>query len=114
MIFISLVSAPDNGMTGAIYWGMVADASTGEDHDLDAHGLAMAWIYGDVVHHDPQWRRAGDPFGLRDRFRAAVPLVAWAMVGTIELLNFIRVLTPGRPSPAAARDGWRPRHCAGA
>ncbi|MGW2689624.1 hypothetical protein ACWC6I_41525 [Streptomyces sp. NPDC001414] len=74
------------------YWVMVADASTGEEHDLDAHGLAMAWIYGDVVHHDPERRQAGDPFGLRDRFRAAVPLVAWAMVGTIELLNFIRAL----------------------
>ncbi|MEU1003785.1 hypothetical protein [Streptomyces tibetensis] len=74
------------------YWVMVADASTGEEHDLDAHRLAMAWIYGDVVHHDPERRQEGDAFGLRDRFRAAVPLVAWAMVATIELLNFIRVL----------------------
>ncbi len=52
----------------------------------------MAWIYGDVVHHDPERRREGDAFGLLDRFRAAVPLVAWAMVGTIELLNYIRAL----------------------
>ncbi|MEV7895352.1 hypothetical protein [Streptomyces cyaneofuscatus] len=74
------------------YWVMVADTSTGEERDLDAHGLAMAWIYGDVVHHDPERRKEGDTFGLRDRFRAAVPLVAWAMVGTIELLNFVRAL----------------------
>ncbi|MGW3029176.1 hypothetical protein [Streptomyces sp. NPDC001221] len=74
------------------YWVMVADAATGEDHDLDAHRLANAWIYGDVVHHDPARRREGDPFGLRDRYRAAVPLVAWAMIATIELLNYIRAL----------------------
>lgn len=75
------------------YWVMVADTATGEDHDLDAHRLAWAWIYGDVVHHDPERRKEGDPFGLLDRFRAAVPLVAWAMVGTIELLNYIRALS---------------------
>ncbi|MGW4186311.1 hypothetical protein ACWEK2_29595 [Streptomyces albidoflavus] len=74
------------------YWVMVANTSTGEESDLDAHGLAMAWIYGDVVHHDRGRRKEGDAFGLRDRFRAAVPLVAWAMVGTIELLNFVRAL----------------------
>ncbi|WNE93852.1 hypothetical protein PS467_00070 [Streptomyces luomodiensis] len=74
------------------YCVMVADTATGQDHDLDAHRLAMAWIYGDVVHHDPERRKEGDAFGLRDRFRAAVPLIAWAMVGTIELLNFIRAL----------------------
>ncbi|MES4909431.1 MULTISPECIES: hypothetical protein [unclassified Streptomyces] len=74
------------------YRVMVADTATGEDHDLDAHRLAMAWIYGDVVHHDPDRRQEGDAFGLLDRFRAAVPLVAWAMVGTIELLNYIRSL----------------------
>ncbi|MFF2375026.1 hypothetical protein ACFVUW_11650 [Streptomyces xiamenensis] len=71
---------------------MLSNTSTGEEHDLDAHRLAMAWIYGDVVHHDPERRREGDAFGLLDRFRAAVPLVAWVMVGTIELLNYIRAL----------------------
>ncbi|MFB7998799.1 hypothetical protein ACFC4G_38975 [Streptomyces sp. NPDC056002] len=74
------------------YWVMVADTATGEDQDLDAHRLANAWIYGDVVHHDPARRQEGDAFGLLDRFRAAVPLVAWTMVGTIELLNHIRAL----------------------
>ncbi|MFJ8004042.1 hypothetical protein [Streptomyces fagopyri] len=74
------------------YWVMVSNSATGEDHSLDRHRLAMAWIYGDVVHHDAARRQEADPFGLVDRFRAAVPLIAWAMVGTIELLNFIRVL----------------------
>ncbi|MFI9081831.1 hypothetical protein ACIGW8_36200 [Streptomyces sioyaensis] len=36
--------------------------------------------------------REGDAFGLLDRFRAAVPLVAWVMVGAIEFLNYIRAL----------------------
>ncbi|MFF4401498.1 hypothetical protein [Streptomyces sp. NPDC001480] len=52
----------------------------------------MAWIYGDVVHHDTERRQEGDAFGLFERFRGAVPLVAWAIVGTIELLNYIRAL----------------------
>ncbi|GGV91772.1 hypothetical protein GCM10010228_82920 [Streptomyces massasporeus] len=87
------VSPSTRGESG--YWIMVSNTATGKQCDLDAHGLAMAWIYGDVVHHDPERRREGDAFGLRDRFRAAVPLVAWVMVGTIELLNYIRVLNEG-------------------
>ncbi|MEV7203504.1 hypothetical protein [Streptomyces griseoluteus] len=62
---------------------------SGSEHDLDAHRLALAWIYGDVVHHDRERRREGDPFGLWDRFRAAVPLVAWSMVATVELLTYV-------------------------
>lgn len=76
----------------AAYRVLVANTATGEEHDLDAHRLALAWIYGDVVHHDTERRREGDPFGLRDRFRAAVPLVAWTMVATVELLAYIEVL----------------------
>ncbi|MDX3772445.1 MULTISPECIES: hypothetical protein [unclassified Streptomyces] len=76
----------------AAYRVLVADMATGEEHDLDAHRLALSWIYGDVVHHDTKRRKEGDPFGLRDRFRAAVPLVAWTMVATIELLAYIEAL----------------------
>ncbi|MFI5642940.1 hypothetical protein ACIA8H_36880 [Streptomyces goshikiensis] len=76
----------------AAYRVLVADTATGEEHDLDAHRLALSWIYGDVVHQDPEQRKKGDPFGLRDRFRAAVPLVAWTMVATIELLAYIEAL----------------------
>ncbi|MDT9682329.1 hypothetical protein RND61_09605 [Streptomyces sp. TRM76323] len=74
------------------YQVMISNTVTGEDHGLDRHKLAMAWIYGDVVHHDVQRRQEGDAFGLFERFRGAVPLVAWTMVGTIELLNYIRAL----------------------
>ncbi|MGW3312082.1 hypothetical protein ACWDG9_36490 [Streptomyces sp. NPDC001073] len=83
--------APTTGEEAG-YWVMVSNTATGEDHNLDRHRLAMAWIYGDVVHHDTARRQEADPFGLVDRFRAAVPLIAWAMIGTIELLNFTRVL----------------------
>ncbi|MGV9790819.1 hypothetical protein [Streptomyces sp. NPDC003435] len=76
----------------AAYRVLVANMATGEEHDLDAHQLALAWIYGDVVHHDAERRKDGDPFGLRDRFRAAVPLVAWTMVATIELLAYTEAL----------------------
>lgn len=76
----------------ADYWVMVPNTATGEHHDLDAHRLAMARIYGDVVHHDPEQRQEGDAFGLLDPFRAAAPLVASSMVSTIELLNHIRAL----------------------
>nr|BAK19900.1 hypothetical protein [Streptomyces rochei] len=76
----------------AAYRVLVADTATGEEHDLDAHRLALSWVYGDVVHHDTERRKEGDPFGLRDRFRAAVPLVAWTMVATIELLAYIEAL----------------------
>ncbi|MFF3980743.1 hypothetical protein [Streptomyces sp. NPDC001828] len=80
------------GHSTAAYRVLVTNTVTGESHDLDAHGLALAWIYGDLVHHDPQRRKEGDPFGLRDRFRAAVQLVAWTMVATIELLAYTRRL----------------------
>ncbi|MFG2452782.1 hypothetical protein ACGFSG_25705 [Streptomyces sp. NPDC048512] len=83
--------APTTGEEAG-YWVMVSNTATGEDHNLDRHRLAMAWIYGDVVHHDTARRQEADPFGLVDRFRAAVPLIAWAMIGTIELLNFTRAL----------------------
>ncbi|WP_327267165.1 hypothetical protein OG444_40285 (plasmid) [Streptomyces sp. NBC_01232] len=74
------------------YTVMVANTTTGQTASLTDHDLAWAWIYGDVVHHDPKKRREADPFGLAERFRAAVPLVTWAMVAAIELLNHIRAL----------------------
>ncbi|MEU4352912.1 hypothetical protein [Streptomyces sp. NPDC023838] len=77
---------------GAAYRVMISNTATGEQHELDSHRLALAWIYGDVVHHDMERRKEGDPFGLRDRFRAAVPLVAWTMAATIELLGYIEAL----------------------
>ncbi|MFJ3728842.1 hypothetical protein ACIPYQ_40650 [Streptomyces sp. NPDC090045] len=74
------------------YTVMLANTTTGQTASLTDHDLAWAWIYGDVVHHDLKKRRDADPFGLAERFRAAVPLITWAMVAAIELLNHIRAL----------------------
>ncbi|WP_051844176.1 hypothetical protein [Streptomyces sp. NRRL S-813] len=74
------------------YRVLVGDIVTGDTADMADQELAMAWIYGDVVHHDTERRQEADPFGLSARFRAAVPLVAWVMVAAIELLTFLRFL----------------------
>ncbi len=74
------------------YQVMLGDTAEGWTVELDDRKLATAWIYGDVVHHDTQLLDEADPFGLSERFRAAVPLVAWTMVKAIELLNYVRAL----------------------
>ncbi|MDQ0904729.1 hypothetical protein QFZ22_000714 [Streptomyces canus] len=82
-------SAPTRGSG---YQVMIGNAVTSQAADLDDQRLAMAWIYGDVVHHDTERLKETDPFGLTERFRAAAPLVAWVMVRAIELLNYVRAL----------------------
>jgi hypothetical protein len=74
------------------YQVMLSDTAEGWTTELDDRKLATAWIYGDAVHHDTDLLEEADPFGLSERFRAAVPLVAWVMVKAIELLNYVRVL----------------------
>jgi hypothetical protein len=84
-------TVPKSGQENG-YQVMLGNASTGSTAELDDHRLAIAWIYGDVVHHDTDLLKETDPFGLSERFRAAAPLVAWIMVKAIELLNYIRAL----------------------
>jgi hypothetical protein len=84
--------AEPNAARESGYQVMIGDTATGRTAELDDRKLATAWIYGDVVHHDTDLLKEADPFGLSERFRAAVPLVAWTMVKAIELLNYIRVL----------------------
>lgn len=54
--------------------------------------LGFAWIYGDVVHSDADRLAETRTFGVRERFRAAVPLVANIMGLAIGTLNFTRQL----------------------
>ncbi|WP_433616896.1 hypothetical protein ACQP2P_16170 [Dactylosporangium sp. CA-139114] len=54
--------------------------------------LGFAWLYGDVVHSDADRLARTRSFGVRERFRAAAPLVAHIMVLTIATLNFARIL----------------------
>ncbi|MFJ8563003.1 hypothetical protein ACIRD0_37190 [Streptomyces microflavus] len=87
----------------ADYHSMVTDTVTGESAELDDLRLALAWIYGDVVHHDTARRQEAALLGLQERFRAAVPLVAWIMLHTTGLLNRIRSLQrAGRLNLASA------------
>ncbi|MFE6888005.1 hypothetical protein [Streptomyces sp. NPDC057694] len=68
------------------------DTDTGESAELTDRKLALAWIYGDVVHHDRGRREEAGAFSLFERYRAAVPLVAFTMVHSMALLNKIRAL----------------------
>lgn len=77
---------------GPGYQVMIGDAATGDVTGLDDRSLAKAWLYGDVVHHNTELRREADPFGLGERFRAAVPRICWTMICAIELLRFIEAL----------------------
>lgn len=64
-----------------------------EDAELLADNvLGFAWIYGDVVHSDADRLAETHTFGVVERFRAAVPLVAHIMMLTIATLNFIRAM----------------------
>lgn len=70
----------------------VANDATGESGTLNSVELGLAWIYGDVVHHDRNRRDESHIFGLRERFIAAVPLVAFTMLQTLMLLDTIQKL----------------------
>ena len=64
----------------------------GPEQAIDDRRLAFAWIYGDVVHADPDRREAAHFFGVEERFHAAVPLIAQLMVLTIRTLHTIEWL----------------------
>lgn len=66
--------------------------------------LAFAWLYGDVVHHDPERLAATGVAGVRERYRAAAPLVCRVMIHTIATLRFVELLASHGllPVPPAA------------
>jgi hypothetical protein len=65
--------------------------SGGEERVSD-NELAFGWLYGDVVHADADRLAKTRSFGVVERFRPAVPVVARIMVLTIGSLNFARYL----------------------
>ncbi|MFG2402634.1 hypothetical protein [Streptomyces lydicus] len=94
----------EGGARAGGYQVTVHDPATGRQGEMNDISLAHAWIYGDVVHHDADRRAGADPFGLQERFRAAVPLIAWTTLATIGLLDSIRALHAAQRlelSPAA-------------
>lgn len=65
-------------------------ATTGETGATNHIELAQAWIYGDVVHHDQDHLSRTQVWGVGERFRAAVPLVAFVMSAAWNVLENIR------------------------
>jgi hypothetical protein len=72
------------------FQAFVYSPSSGESGATDHMQLALAWIYGDVVHHDPEHLERTKLWGVGERFRAAVPLVAYLMVEAINVLMNVR------------------------
>lgn len=64
-----------------------ADAEVESMTDLQ---LAYAWLYGDVVHGDQDRLKQARAFGLDERFRAAILLIANAARYTVWTLNTLR------------------------
>lgn len=79
-----------SGPSEAGYLAFYESTETGETGATDHMQLALAWIYGDVVHHDPEHLERTRYWGVGERFRAAVPLVAYLMIEAINVLNNIR------------------------
>ncbi|MEV7227296.1 hypothetical protein AB0M79_09780 [Polymorphospora sp. NPDC051019] len=66
-------------------------AGSGVSERLADNVLGFAWIYGDVIHNDTERLAPTRSFGVVERFRAAVPLIAQIMMLTIATLNFTRI-----------------------
>lgn len=59
---------------------------------LSDSDLSVGWFYGDVVHADTKEQSKTTHFGIRERYRASVLMVARAVMHTVMTLNFIRRL----------------------
>ena len=77
----------DGGFTA--FFESIATGETGTTNETE---LALAWIYGDVVHHDPDHLARTRTWGVGNRFRAAVPLVAYMVRATLDVLDAVRLL----------------------
>ena len=62
---------------------------------LTSDQLAFAWIYGDTVHADAVRQAEAEPFGIRERYRAAAGIVAELIINTVATLNVVRALHAG-------------------
>lgn len=65
-------------------------SATGETSSTNHLELALAWIYGDVVHHDADHLERTRHWGVGERYRAAVPLVAYVITAAIMVLESVR------------------------
>ncbi|OZE81413.1 hypothetical protein CH298_27040 [Rhodococcoides fascians] len=82
-----------NGRTAQAYSVQSGRLSDGRTSDTLADNvLAFAWIYGDVVHGDAERLRETEQHGVKERFRAAAPLVCRLMEMTVSTLHVIEWL----------------------
>jgi hypothetical protein len=68
----------------------IEDADGNKSKFLSDTELAFAYIYGDVVHTDSTRLAATRMHGVKERFKAAAPVVGFMMVLTIATLNLTR------------------------
>jgi hypothetical protein len=68
----------------------IEDADGNKSEFLSDTELAFAYIYGDVVHNDLDRIAATNMHGVKERFKAAAPIVGYIMVLTIATLNVTR------------------------
>jgi len=68
----------------------IEDADGNKSEFLSDTELAFAYIYGDVVHNDLDRIAATTMHGVKERFKAAAPIVGYIMVLTIATLNVTR------------------------
>lgn len=92
--------APEPG-----YFAMFENSETGEQSATDARKLALAWVYGDVVHHDASRLTRTRHWDVGDRYRAAVPMIAYMMVEALNVLENVRELDR-RGHLTVAAEAW--------
>ncbi|TIH37373.1 hypothetical protein [Subtercola vilae] len=68
----------------------IEDADGNKSEFLSDTELAFAYIYGDIVHNDVDRLAATKMHGVKERFKAAAPIVGFIMVLTIATLNVTR------------------------
>ena len=86
---------PDSRQLRA-YSAQVTETGTGETSDaLSSDRLAFAWIYGDTIHADPARQAEAERFGIQERYRAAVGIIAELVINTVATLNVVRALNAG-------------------
>ena len=91
------------GETG--FKAFMSSTTSDESAATDHMQLALAWIYGDVVHHDPKHLERTKRWGVGERFRAAVPLVAYIMIEAINVLMNIREMDK-RGALTVSPEAW--------
>ncbi|OZC83881.1 hypothetical protein CH254_23605 [Rhodococcus sp. 06-412-2C] len=99
-----------NGRIAQAYSVQSSRASDGQTSEVLADNvLAFAWIYGDVVHGDSERLRETEQHGVKERFRAAAPLVCRLMemaVATLHAIEWLRFhgLLPLLPDAAFEQE----------